>query len=227
MFLKKKMLQKLNNRGSSLVTVIVIIAFLTIITTTLLYMSGMNFHMKATDRSTKESFYEAETGLEELRSSIAAMVSVYAMESVEDVINNYANVDGEARNLLYRDAVNNNMIAAWTSLSAYIDTDGSIAYDYTNVLKTMVTSQYADSLIGGGYMEAVDGILYIRDVQYQYTDADGFTTIIETDFMIVAPDYSFGTDVSATTIPAGETVDTTEQSVNISECVVYCNWEKK
>ena len=59
---------KLNNKGSALVTVVIVIAFITILATLILYLSVMNFQMKANDYRTKESFYGAEIPLEEIKS---------------------------------------------------------------------------------------------------------------------------------------------------------------
>ncbi|MDE6518408.1 MAG: hypothetical protein K2L18_11285, partial [Acetatifactor sp.] len=61
---------KLNNDGSAIVTVLVVVAFITILATIMLYVSGMNFQMKVADYRTKESFYQAETPVEELRAQL-------------------------------------------------------------------------------------------------------------------------------------------------------------
>ena len=55
--------KKLDNRGSALLIVILVVGFLTILATTLLYISGMNFQIKQADYQNKKNFYTGETGL--------------------------------------------------------------------------------------------------------------------------------------------------------------------
>ncbi|MDE6673474.1 MAG: hypothetical protein K2K19_01485, partial [Acetatifactor sp.] len=57
--------RKRNNAGSAMVTVLVVIVVISILATVMLYLSGSNFQMKVTDFRTKESFYQAETTVEE------------------------------------------------------------------------------------------------------------------------------------------------------------------
>ncbi|MDE7207365.1 MAG: hypothetical protein K2N90_09470, partial [Lachnospiraceae bacterium] len=65
---------KLNNRGSALISVLVVTTFITIIATTMLYMAAMNYQQKLTDYQNKESFYDAEKSLDELKSLLVADV---------------------------------------------------------------------------------------------------------------------------------------------------------
>ena len=82
MILKHDMKEiKLNNRGSALISVLVVTTFITIIATTMLYMAAMNYQQKLTDYQNKESFYDAEKSLDELKSLLVADVQeayVYA-----------------------------------------------------------------------------------------------------------------------------------------------------
>ncbi len=225
--MKKRNLWKLNNSGSSLVTVVVVVTFLTIITTTLLYVAGMNFQMKATDQATKECFYEAETGLEEMKTSIAEMVAECATKTRSQVMSRYAGISGSARELLFQSNFCNAMMDEWNNRA----TVPGAAPDYEAALKSLVGTAYKSSVFvtaaGQGKMEVVSGELFIRGVQYIYTDSDGYTTIITTDFRILPPEYGYESDVSIITPIPGETVDTTKKKVEVSEYVVYTNWIKQ
>lgn len=59
-----------NDRGSTLITVIVVVAFMSILATILIYIVGENYKTKIYDLKTKESFYEAEIVVERLKSSL-------------------------------------------------------------------------------------------------------------------------------------------------------------
>ena len=54
------------NSGSAIVIVIVAMAFVGILASTLMWMSLMNFRMKVTERKVKESFYNAEMVFEQM-----------------------------------------------------------------------------------------------------------------------------------------------------------------
>ena len=56
-----------DNRGFSLITVILAVAFIAILGLLVLYLALQNFRMKATDIKGKDSFYTAEQALEEIR----------------------------------------------------------------------------------------------------------------------------------------------------------------
>lgn len=59
-----------DNRGSTLVTVIVAIAFVTILTSIILTTTAMNMSMKGIDRKVKDDFYYAEKGLNDVYTGI-------------------------------------------------------------------------------------------------------------------------------------------------------------
>ena len=99
---KKSGEKKLNNSGSAIVTVIVVVAFISILATTILYVSGMNFYMKMTDLHTKESFYEAETALEEIKAFLMTEAAEAGREAYMDVVINYASTDGYTRYAIYQ-----------------------------------------------------------------------------------------------------------------------------
>lgn len=71
-------LKQKRNSGSSLTTVIIVCAFMSILGTIFLYISGANFKMKVADYSTKKSFYQAEEVVELFESQLIEDVSVAA-----------------------------------------------------------------------------------------------------------------------------------------------------
>ena len=71
----KRKVNKLSNSGSTLVTVVVVVAFLSILATIMLYVSGQNFKTKMIDQKTKTSFYEAEEVIELLKTRLVVEVA--------------------------------------------------------------------------------------------------------------------------------------------------------
>lgn len=88
MFLK--FLRQKRNKGSALIMVITIVAFVSVLGTTLLYMSGSNYQMKQSDYKTKRVFYLNEEFFDNIRAMVLADASVAAENSFEDVVPIYA-----------------------------------------------------------------------------------------------------------------------------------------
>ena len=62
-----KLHKKTDNKGSAMVVVIIAMAFIGILASVLMYMSLLNYQMKANNLQAKDNFYSAETVLDEIR----------------------------------------------------------------------------------------------------------------------------------------------------------------
>ncbi|NLO08600.1 MAG: hypothetical protein GX129_01865, partial [Clostridiales bacterium] len=63
-------IRKLNNQGSTLLTVIIIIAFIGILGSMMLSVTMTNLQMKMIERKSKENFYTCESTLDEMRTRL-------------------------------------------------------------------------------------------------------------------------------------------------------------
>ncbi|MBO4678768.1 MAG: pilus assembly PilX N-terminal domain-containing protein [Lachnospiraceae bacterium] len=215
---KRKTL-KLNNKGSAIVTVLIVIIFVSILATTVLYLTGRNTKMKATDRDIKESFYETEKTVEEIKAGLVRIVSLSYEEAYIKVMSEYASYSGSGRKALFCEAFTDAFIKRWRTLS---NGCADLATNPSNVTNTPTPDPNPSGASGLDESDKASGKLYIRDVIVKGT-LDRYTTIIETDFAIVCPDVSF--DVNYDTIvpdaPSGN------PSINVNDCVMYINWEKR
>gem|GEM_PF-873867 len=66
---------KPDNRGASMVTVLITVAFLVILTTVLLFMSYTGYLVKASQAVGENRFYDAETAMDEVRAGLQGLVS--------------------------------------------------------------------------------------------------------------------------------------------------------
>ncbi len=73
-FFSKKLNRK-PDKGSALVSVLVIVAFISILATIVLYLAATNYKMKIADSRTKESFYEAEEVVELFKANLTLDVA--------------------------------------------------------------------------------------------------------------------------------------------------------
>lgn len=229
---KKCNKQKLNDRGSAIVMVIVVVAFVSILATTLLYVAGTNYYRKATDLKTKESFYEAETALEEIRADLTVEVSEAAKEAYTTVLINYAAADRDTRYYLFQNEFFDVLRANWEKKTNN-PYDPANPYTYEQVVKALVSGPYRDSIslnssVIGNPLEvhAEDGYAILRGVELQYTDAQGYTTMISTDYLITIPSINWSVDQGITGAGTPE-ADLNRSTVDMADFVTYYNYIKK
>lgn len=221
---------KRDNRGSAMVTAIVVIAFISIMATVMLYASGQNYYMKSTDRDNRKYFYEAETGMEEVKSLLISEVNDVFRNSYRDTMYSYALLqNGEERQAFFGTKFFDGLKANWDSHKA----GGTSITTYIN---SKLPTPYAGKITVAGtgdlQIDKENGKAYLRGVSlaYETTTDNGipFYTEITTDFMIVIPDLEWGVNSSASTIPSGEEGPSTDvKDFSIADAVKYCNWIKK
>ncbi len=81
---------KKSNNGSALVSVIVIVAFISILATIVLYLAGTNYRSKVEDYKTKESFYETEEVIELARANLVIAVAKASDEAYSKTAYQYS-----------------------------------------------------------------------------------------------------------------------------------------
>lgn len=109
-----------NNKGFTLILVLLVIAILSILGTTLIGMTIANYKMKLVNTKAKQSFYLSEAGLEESYAKVYNLINdslVVANSSVEDFLDDFS-YEQEIQNEL--DGID----------SLYIDENGQIDEDY-------------------------------------------------------------------------------------------------
>lgn len=232
---RKRNRYKLNNQGSAIVTVIVVVAFITILATTLLYISGMNYYMKMTDLRTKQSFYEAETALEEIKAALAVEVAEAGDEAYREILINYAATDGYTRYTLYENRFFEILKDNWEEKRSALNPGGD-PVGYEELLREYVETPYkmgltldADNPTAGSIdlTNQADGYAVVKGVQLTYAK-DGYTTIISTDYVITAPELNWGIDAAKTEWTPTDGAEALErEAVEMAEYVTYSNWIKK
>jgi hypothetical protein len=67
----------------------------------------------------------------------------------------------------------------------------------------------------------------LKGIQLQYTSADGYTTMISTDYVIMLPEINWTLDTASPDPAASPTPAATVNEIDLSECVQYADWIKK
>ena len=194
---------KLNNAGSTLVTVIVAISFVTILAGMLLSTTLMNVRMKAIDRHAKDDFYFAEKALDDVYTGIGQEVSIIAGNAYDK----YFSLAGSTEDYSIAQKAENEFKAKYI-------TDVKNLYDISlDDLKTklqgFITNKGTVDSIAAVQMEKKDGTvtsvvtdaydLRLKDVQITATDVYGYQSVITTDIVVYIPSVDFlGANVDVT-----------------------------
>lgn len=226
--------QKVNNTGSAIVTVLVIVAFMTILATIMLYVSGSNFQMKVADYRTKESFYYAETPVEELREQLVEDVQEAFAKAYTASISEYSGFHGNVEDQ-YRQLFCEEMDKIWRTRCGTITGDD---VQWKTGIEAVV--QPATETGGAWTVEVIptekskkgfergeaaeEGLLILRGVEFTYVSGQGYTSIISTDFCITIPPVNWPSSDGHGNYgySSGE-----RSRLNFGGCVNYMNWTKK
>lgn len=222
-----------DRRGSAMVTMIVVVLFITILATTLLYVSGMNFQIKQTDYRNQMSFYSGETALENVRAQMLVDMSNAAAQAYQSVCSDYVTLDtGDARKWEYHHRFVDELQAEWvkhgdwkTWLDTYMvsgatlrltvpDADGNGSYSNAEVLD----------------IHEDEGYVVVQGLEVTYTNSAGYTSVITTDFYVQAPTLNW--DVNASEMTAIADINDKQKAkvqtkVKAADYVEYVNWTKQ
>lgn len=230
---KRRKVKKLNNKGSAIITVIVLIAFVSILATTILYAAGMNYYMKATDLKTKESFYDAELALEAIKQDLIEMSDAAAREAYLDTMIHYAVADSATREYNYQVKFFAVLQEKWTEKTGN-PLDPTTPYTTSEVLQTIADAAYPGTAAptitcaATGIVTHASGTAALSGVELVYTDANGYTTQISTDYLFILPEIDWSVDGAKTTWdPADDATALESREVEMTEYVKYYNWTKK
>ena len=225
-------IKKLNDRGSTLVTVIVVVTFVTIIATTILYLSGVNFMMKETNRKTAENFYETETALEQIKTGLCEVSAEAVKKAYFDTMINYSITSPFTRYETFEKGFIDELERVWDEKCSAVP---GATPDYEGYLQGMLSSEYVsgfklkDGCTGALDMsEKDDGYVYLRGIVIEYNGGEGYYTKLETDFVFTVPIMNWALEESHTSLTDASGTESVDErnDYDISEYVNYINWIK-
>lgn len=205
---------KLNNSGSTLMIVMVAVALISVLATVLMAMSYMNYNMKVTEMNSKKNFYTAEVVLDQINVGLQKEISDSLEDAYVRSMQRYTLENDVTRNTNFANYYIGELTSRLRTASldsqyqiAPIDTDGDGVYDcgLVHYLDTALQQAYfngdliIDSLDPKMQSVAVSKTNDAGDIEYEsqglvlynlyisYTDANEFTTVIETDIRLKTP----------------------------------------
>ena len=197
-----------DNRGFSLITVILAVAFIAILGLLVLYLALQDFRMKATDIKGKDSFYTAEQALEEIRMGLQQDVGDAMSTAYIKVMEAY-NKDSQSTDAVMDELRQKDFESTFLSeLTAHVRAAGDdgqsalpvgqYSLDYLRNYVDLDTMEdfYADkeTLIvttSQGKTPSLESDpqkgLLLKNLKVIYVDAKGLAAVIETDIRLGIP----------------------------------------
>lgn len=213
--------KKYNKKGSALITVIIVMAFITIIAALAMWTAYMNYYMKVTEMKSNNTFYSAEGVVEQMKVGLQNELSTATSDAYSKVLQRYAEyTEVERNNYFYSEIIKslrNSLMASAINrynlgnLVSFINTAN------TNIAPAVTASTDTDEfnvtiidndgkthhakITGGSRLLTIEGTkVTLCDVTVEYTDANDYTSIINTDFTLQAPKIDFEDPSNMTSI---------------------------
>ncbi len=218
------MLRKLNNKGNTLVIVIIGIFVLSILGTLILGVTATNLSMKSNENKNEKTFYYAEKATDELYAGIGNEVMNAIQESYKEVLENYVNYTNSHIN------PNTKLVALLNGrlIQLYDNKRFNAANDVDKMLDRFTTNNYVKAVNGYTFdykynkdkievkfykkiagttdyeeLNASDSAstiakITINNVGVKCTSTQGHSSAIITDFDIKIPDFNIDFSDSAT-----------------------------
>ncbi len=197
--------KKRDDRGSAIVIVIIAMAMIGILATTLLWMAYMNYMIKVADIRNKNSFYTAEEVVEQIMSGLRRESAGAVGVAYRDVLANWDNLDSEAaRSNLFMTTYMDTLIDKFKDpsygairynrsiLEAYVDiadfSGGTAGVDVAAWNHGNALSEAE----GAPEMEVVNNnSIILKNIYVSCTDADDRLSIVKTDIRLDVPKLVF------------------------------------
>lgn len=209
--LYKWMKKRRDDRGSAIVIVIIAMAMIGILATTMLWMAYMNYMIKVADVRNKNSFYTAEEVVEQIMSGLRQESAAAVGVAYRDVLANWDNLDSEAaRSNLFMTTYMDTLIEKLKNptqgpsyydrevLAGYVDgyVDETTGFTSTSASVDFAAWNYGNATTdpeeGEAEMEIVNNnSIILKNIYVSCTDAEDRVSIVKTDICLDVPKLIF------------------------------------
>lgn len=190
--------QKKNNKGSSIVMVLVVMALLMILVTIVLSLALMNYRMKTTNYRSLDNFYSAEKALDEIRAGLTEEVSAAAADAYNATMAEFAALDETERRQKFETAYINHLKAVLAD--GENTPNGSATYSIAYIAAMIQETKYTEAYQVGAKLLTAEGEnvinvtkdgLVLKNITVAYYEKNDFVSEIKTDIVLGFPDINF------------------------------------
>ena len=202
-------LNKRDDRGSAIVIVIIAMALICILATTILWASYLNYRIKINDLKVKNSFYSAETVVEQIEAGVKREVSKALNEAYQEVVSNWDALGTDANResyfiTAYIAAVESKFVTPAcpagqydkNKLKSFVDSEWWITTDPNHdgyIVNGNPGDAWDDAIPTFKQANAVNGYgsMSLQNICIEYYDTNDYLSIINTDIAIDVPKLRF------------------------------------
>lgn len=186
-----------NNKGSTLILVIVSIGFISILSTLLLSLTVSNIEMKKINQSAKLNFYDTESALDEIKSGIEQVCAKALEKTYYEVMKQYTDHTIDKKQVFAKQYINE-LQSYFVDSIDHTKYDRSILEDFIKTTSAKLDQTASNNLlimdpINMGDPSYEPKYITLKNIKVCYKDANNFSTTIQADIIIHTPDLSFDT----------------------------------
>lgn len=208
----KKISLKRDNRGASLLAVLILMVVVSAIAVVITKITIVNIQMKEVERGTKKNFYSADAVMDDLRTGARELAEKSLEKAYTDVLENYLTYTASGANAQdvfsrkYMEDLEGQFAKASAGKTNTTDASGNVVYTVSDYNTDTVKGCIKETAEQGCYVAAADpkyeldygaGTFTLKGVQVKYKDAQDYETKITTDLIFSTPQMNFsgpGTD---------------------------------
>lgn len=187
-----------NNKGSSVVLVIVAIAFVGTLVSMSAFMSYYNWMGKYNDKQTKVNFYSAEEALAEINIGLQNVVSNAMTMAYSYALQNSTGDDMSTRKHKFEIMYEEQLIKQLQGVN-------STHYNKALIESYLKNTAWDPAKMTGTKIETVDGVeniiykkdggIILRNIKLMHTDQNGYVTYLSTDIYLRLPNINLAVSV--------------------------------
>lgn len=186
--------KKQNNNGSTLIMVIICIAFVSILCSVLLSVAVNNIQMKVVDKNTKTNFYEAEAAFDEIKKGLEEAVAEQLESAYQTVMETYISTTDIERKQIFAKTFIDGMakyLGGMANATTY--STGILGAYIQNTPATLDVSVGDNILVKDMVNPELPTYLTLKNIKISYTDSNLYKTTISADITINVPGLNFTT----------------------------------
>lgn len=202
----KKISLKRDNRGASLLAVLILMVVVSAIAVVITKITIVNIQMKEVERGTKKNFYSADAVMDDLRTGARELAEKSLEKAYTDVLENYLTYTASGANAQdvfsrkYMEDLEGQFAKASAGKTNTTDVSGNVVYTVSDYNTDTVKGCIKETAEQGCYVAAADpkyeldygaGTFTLKGVQVKYKDAQDYETKITTDLIFSTPQMNF------------------------------------
>lgn len=181
-----------DNQGSTLLMVILCVAFISILGSIVVSATVSNLKMKKANQKAKTNFYETEMALDEIKTGLEEVTAQAASDAYKKVLENYITISEEEKKNLFAKAFID-------GLAEKLGGESNAAIYSTEYIASFIKQSPArlsvplgkNTLIKDTSNLETPKFITLTNVKVTYKDANNFQTSISTDITINTPSMDF------------------------------------